>query len=72
MLPYSVKYQKNSENLDSTIFKARNGRLLMQSKCPVCVIKKSRFVKKKETKGLLSNLGIKTPLNQIPFLNVFF
>ena len=72
MLPYSVKYQKNSENLDSSIFKARNGRLLMQSKCPVCVIKKSRFVKKKETKGLLSNLGIKTPLNQIPFLNVFF
>ena len=50
MLPYSVKYQKNSENLDSTIFKARNGRLLMQSKCPVCVIKKSRFVKKKKQK----------------------
>ena len=74
MLTYSVKYKKNTENLESTIFKARNGRLLMQSKCPVCVIKKSRFVKKKqETKDLLSNLGIKTGIrSQIPFLNVFF
>ena len=31
----------------------------MQSKCSVYGIKKSRFVKKKEAKGLLSNLGIK-------------
>ena len=73
MLTYSVKCKKNTENLDSTIFKARNGRLLMQSKCPVCVIKKSRFVKKQETKDLLTNLGIKKGIrSQIPFLNVFF
>ena len=44
----------------------------MQSKCPNCGFKKSRFVKKKETKGLLSNLGIKTPLSKIPLLNVLF
>ena len=31
----------------------------MQSKCYVCRIKKSRFVKEQEVKGLLSNLGIK-------------
>ena len=30
----------------------------MQSKSAVCGIKKSRFVEKKEAKGLLSNLGI--------------
>ena len=46
--------------------------LIMQSKCNVCRIKKSRFVKKQEAKGLLSNLGIKTPLNKIPLLNVLF
>ena len=44
----------------------------MQSKCPVCGIKKSRFVKEQEAKGLLSNLGIKTPLGQIPLLNALF
>ena len=44
----------------------------MQSKCPVCRIKKPRFVKKQEARGLLSNLGIKTPLSKIPLLNVLF
>ena len=44
----------------------------MQSKCSVCGIKKSTKVKKQEVKGLLSNLGIKTPLNKIQMLNVLF
>ena len=33
----------------------------MQSKSPVCGIKKPRFVKEQEARGLWSNLGIKTP-----------
>ena len=32
----------------------------MQSKFTECGIKTSRFVKKQEAKGLLSNLGLKT------------
>ena len=40
----------------------------MQSKYTVCGIKKLRFVKEQEAKELLSNLGIKTPLNKIPLL----
>ena len=44
----------------------------MQSKCFVYGIKKSKFVKEQEAKGLLSNLGIKTPLSKIPLLNVLF
>ena len=44
----------------------------MQSKCSVCGIKKSRLVKEQESKGLLSNLGIKTPLTKIPLLNDLF
>ena len=47
------------------MFKTKNNRLIMQSKCSVCRIKKSRFVKEQEAKGLLSNLGIKTPLSKI-------
>ena len=72
MQTYCVECRKNTENLDSTIFKTKNGRLIMQSKCPVWGIKKSRFVKEQETKGLLSNLRIKTPLSQIPLLNFLF
>ena len=52
--------------------RTKYNRLIMQSKCPVCRIKKSRFVKEQEGKGLLSNSGIKTPLSKIPLLNVLF
>ena len=54
------------------MFKTKNNRLFMQSKCSVCNNKKSRFIKKQDAKGLLSNLGIKTPLSKIPLLNVLF
>ena len=42
--------------------------LIMQSKCPVCGIKKSRFMKEQKVKGLLSSLGLKTPLNKVSLL----
>ena len=70
MLSYCLKCRKITENLNSKIFKTKNDRLIIQSKCSLCGIKKSRFVKAQEAKGLLSNLGIRTLLSQIPLLNV--
>ena len=32
------------------------------------VVKKSRFIKNQEAKGLLSNLGLKTPSSKVPKL----
>ena len=72
MLTYCVKCRKNTENLDSKIFKTKNNRLIMQLKCTVCGIKESRFMKEQEAKDLLSNLGIKTPLSEILLLNILF
>ena len=72
METYCVWCRKNTENLNSKIFKANNGRLIIQSKCAECGIKKLRFVKEQDAKGLLSNLGIKTLLSKIPLLNVLF
>ena len=74
MKTYCVKCRKNTENLDSKIFQTKNNRLIMQSKCPVCGIKKSIFVNKQEAKGLLSNLGIKTGKikSKISLLNILF
>ena len=63
MKTYCVKCRKDTENIDPKL--VRNNRLITQSKCPVCGIKKSRFIKEQEAKGLLSNLGIKTPLSKI-------
>ena len=72
MKTYCLKHKKDTSNIDPKIFKTKNDRLLMQSKCSVCGTKKSRFVKKLDAKGLLSNLGIKAPLIKIPLLNALF
>ena len=70
MKTYCLKCRKDTENIDPKIVK--KNRLVMQSKCSVCGIKKLTFLKEQEAKGLLSNLGIKTPLGNIPLLNVLF
>ena len=67
-----MKCRKHTENLNSKIFKTKNGGLIVQPKCSKCGIKTSRFVKEQEAKVLLNNLGIKTPLSKIPLLNVLF
>ena len=65
MKTYCVKCKKDTENIDAKVDRTKNNRLVMPSKFSVCGIKKSRFVKEQEAKGLLSNLGIKTPLSKI-------
>ena len=42
---------------------------MLSSKCAACGSKKSRFMKEQEAKGLISSLGLKTPLNKIPLLS---
>ena len=72
MLTYYLKCKKDTKNIDAKMKKTKNGRLMLLSKCAVCGSKKSRFIKEQEAKGLLSSLGIRTPLNKIPLLNVLF
>ena len=66
------KVQGNTENLNEKVFKTKNGRLIMKSNCAESGISKSTFAKEQEANGLLSNLGIKTPLSKIPLLNALF
>ena len=72
MKTYCVKCRRDTKNIDQEMVRTKNNRLIMQAKCSVCAIKKSRFVKEQEAKSLLSNLEIKTPLSKIPLLNVLF
>ena len=72
MKTYWMKCRKDTENIDPKMVRTKNNTLIMQSKCSACRIKKSRFIKEREAKDLLSNLGIKTPLHKIPLLNVLF
>ena len=72
MNTYCLKCKTNTSNIDPKMFKTKNNRLLMQSKYSVSGTKKSRFVKEQDAKGLLSNLGIKTPSSKIPLLMFCF
>ena len=47
------------------MLKTKNGRAMLSSKCVLCGSKKSRFMKEQEVKGILSSLGLKTPLSKI-------
>ena len=68
MKSYCLKCRKDTENVNPKVSKASNKRIMVLSKCAICRSKKSRFVKNQEAKGLLSNLGIKTPLSKVPIL----
>ena len=41
---------------------------MILSTCAICGSKKSKFIREQEAKGLLSNLGLRTPLNKISVL----
>ena len=52
----------------SQVSSTSNGKMMILSKCAICGSKKSKFIKKHDAKGLLSNLGIKTLLSKIAVL----
>ena len=68
MKSYCLKCKKDTENINPKISKTSNNRIMVLSKCAICGSKKSRFIKNQEGKGLLSNLGITTPLSKVPIL----
>ena len=72
ILTYCLKCKKNTKNIDVNMMKTKNGRFVFSLKCAVCGSKQSKFMKEQEAEGLLSNLGIKTPLSKISLLNVLF
>ena len=65
---YCLKFRKDTENINSRVSNTSNGRTIILSKCAICGSKKSRFIKDQEAKGLLSNLGVRTPLSKVPIL----
>ena len=60
MLSYCLKCKKNTESVNPRVSATSNGRTMILSKCAICG--------SKESKGLLSSLGLKTQLSKIPLL----
>ena len=70
MLVYCLKCRrKNTENKNPKVVRAKNGRIMLLSKCEVCDSKRSKFIKDQEASGLLCSLGIMKPLSKIPLFD---
>ena len=72
MKTYCIACKKDTENKNPKVFKTKNEIIILRSICSVCNNKKSRLISKNEGSGLLSSLGIRTPLSKIPGLNILF
>ena len=68
MKSYCLKCRKDTENINSKVSSTSNVKQLYYPYVRYAVVKKSRFIKNQEAKGLLSNLGIRTPLSKEPIL----
>ena len=69
MSSYCLKCRKNTKSIDRRVLKTNNGKTMILSKWAICGSEKWRFIKKQEASGILSNLGLKTPLNKIALLS---
>ena len=68
MKSYCLECRKDTKNINPRVSDTSNGKIMVLSKCAISSSKKSRFIKNQEAKGLLSNLGLKTPLRKVPLL----
>ena len=68
MKSYCLKCRKDTENINPRVSNTSNDRAMLLSQCAICSSKKSRFIKNQEAKGLLKNLGFRTPLRKVPLL----
>ena len=68
MKSFCLKCRKNTEKINPRVTNTSNGRTMLLSKYAICSSKKSRFIEKQEAKGLLRNLGVRTPLSKAPKL----
>ena len=68
---YCLACRKYTKNNNPKIVRNKQNSVMIQSNCANCGNKKFRFVKE-QAMGILSNLGIKTPLSKVPLLNILF
>ena len=69
---YCLVCRKYTKNINPKIVRNGQNRSMIQSNCAICGNKKSRLIKEQQAMGILSNIGIKTPLSKVPLLNILF
>ena len=68
MESYCLKCKKHTKNINPQASSTSNGKMMILSKCAISGSRKSKFIEKQDAKGLLSKLGIKTALSNVPVL----
>ena len=68
MLSYSLKFRKSTGSKNPKGLKTK----ILLSKCEVYDSKKLEFIKEQEASGLLSCLGLKIPLSEVPLGPLLF
>ena len=68
MKSYCLMCRKDTENINPIVSSTSNGKAMILSKCAICGGKKLKFIKNQEAKGLIRNLGVRTPLSKTPIL----
>ena len=68
MLRYCLKCRKNVESKNQNVTRTKKEEWEKEK----WDSKKSKFMKQQEASGLLSSLGVKTPLSKIPLVGSLF
>ena len=68
MSSYCLKRTKNTESINPKVSKTKNEKQWYYQNVQYMGVKNQDLLKKKEASEMLSNLGLKTPLNEIPSL----
>ena len=69
---YCLICRDYTKSINPKIVRNRQNRYTIQSNCATCGSKKFRFINEQKALGILSNLGIKTPISQVPLLSILF
>ena len=69
---YCLVCKDYTKSINPKIVRNRQNRYIIQLNCATCGSKKSIFIEEQKALGILSNLGIKTPLIQVPLLSILF
>ena len=72
MKSYCLKCKNDNENINARVSNSSNSKIIILSKLEICGSKKSRSVKNKEPKALLTNLGLRIQFSKVPLLGDFF
>ena len=66
MESFCLQCKKHTKNINPQVSSTSIGKFMILSKCAICRSRRSKFIKKQDAEGLLSKLGIETPLSKIP------